>query len=285
MRRRLAVAIVAGLAVGVAAWRLEQARLGPDREAACAEAGGATLDHDGVRVLVGSELATDGALRPGHVARCDERAAATATFIAVRAAVRDARWPDLPPVVVHFDPRGGAAGARTHRARAEVLVPAGGPLDATVLSHELTHVVVLARRAEAPRSDVGRRVIAVLDEGVADFAAAVATGRGVVGDPARGPTRDLGRPPRVSVEGWAHLASTSTPFDPHLLGWDLAAALFARAGADRQLRDDLTAAVAAARGEDMGPILASLVSACAERSRPLLRSILAEWVPGELSLE
>lgn len=285
MRRRLAVAIVVGAAAVVAAWRLEQARLAPGRAAACGEAGGATLDHDGVRVLVGSELAGDGALRPGRVARCDERADATATFVAVRAAVQGARWSEQPPVVVHFAPRGGAAGARTHRARAELILPAGEPLDATVLAHELAHVVVLARRAEAPRSDVGRRVVAVIDEGVADFAAAVATGRRVVGDPSRGPTRDLERPPRVSIEGWANLASTSTPFDPHLLGWDLAAALFARAGVDRQLRDDLAAAAAAARGEDVGPILASLVAACAERSRELLRSALAEWVPSGLALE
>jgi hypothetical protein len=126
----------------------------------------------------------------------------------------------------------------------------------------------------------------VLDEGVADYAASLATEGSIVGDPIHGPRRDLERPPRLSVEGWASLAAAGSPFDPHLLGWDLAAALHARAPRDRALRDDLAVAAGDADAEgDVRAILASFARACPLRSREKLHRALADFVPSELSIK
>lgn len=274
-RARVAAVACVSTAVCVGALLLERARYGGARVDLCAQVGAGALDADGVRVLVGSALRADGSVTAGSVPRCDARADATFAFLVLRDAARASRWPDAPMVVAHFAPSGTLSGPRAHRPSAELLLPPG-PLDVSVVAHELAHVVILHRRQSAPRSEIGRRLLSSIDEGVADYASAVATSRTVVGGQG-GPSRDLGRPPRVSVEGWASLASLSTAFDPHVLGWDLAALLVARGGLDRALRDDVALAASAAVGEDVSDLLSSFVHACPSRSRSLLASVVTEW--------
>jgi hypothetical protein len=250
---------------------------------------GAPLDRDGVRVVVESELQADGTLHAGRLARASDGADPEASFANVRDLVRRAEWNIAPVIVIHHSPRLSAGttlrGPATHTASGGLLLPGGRTPNETVLAHELTHVAIHERRRRADAGDVtGRRVVAVIDEGVADFAASVATGAHVIGDPSLGPVRDLEKAPHVSVEGWAQLAGDRS-FDPHPLGWDLASALFARARASKELRDDATIAAASASGASIHDVLVSFVERCPERSRATLRTAVNDWVPEELAVK
>jgi hypothetical protein len=277
-RRRIVVAMVlAGAAIAfylASGWRAAR---------------GAPLDRDGVRVLVASELAADGTLRAGRIAGTGDGAGATTSFRVVRDLMRASEWDVAPVVVVHHAPRLAPGvsmiGPVTHEGSAGLLLPDGASANETVLAHELSHVAILTRRTGRADGGVAPRVVAVIDEGVADFAASVATKTSSIGDPAFGPTRDLSRAPRVSVEGWASLASLGTAFDPHLLGWDLAAALHAKARGSREVREDVTLAAAGVFGTTIHEILSSFVERCPERSRAIVRAAVKEWVPEEFAIK
>lgn len=253
---------------------------------ACAPRG-APFDGGGVRIVVGSALDPDGTLRTGRVARESDGRDAASSFATVRDLLRRTEWDVAPVVVVHLAPRVARGvslrGPATHAATGALLLPSP-TVDETAIAHELEHVAILSRRWEAPADDLARRVLSAIDEGVADFAASVSTGAAVIGDSSLGPRRDLEKPPRLSVEGWAQLA-TGRGFDPHALGWDLASSLHRRGRGRRELRDDATAAAATAHGKTIREIALSFIESCPARSRSTVHAAVEEWVPAEFGIE
>ncbi len=250
---------------------------------------GEPLEGDGVRVLVGSALEADGTLRSGSPARRGESPLADHAFDVAADLVRRGASRPVASVVVHAAPALAPGvvlhGATTHEASAELLVH-DDAVAATVVAHELAHVSVLARRrGPRPSSASARRVLAALDEGVADYAAFVVTGEVTLGDPSLGPTRDLDHPPAPSSATWAEHLVPAGLDRRHELGWRLASGLRRARGRSTDVRDDVLAAAAPAGGESMIAVLASFVDAVPTRSRDVVRSAVREWVPAEVPIK
>lgn len=282
-RSPLILGIVLAVGAGFLVW--DDRRLEPERRAACARVGSNELDHDGVRVVLGSRVANDGTLVRGHVATCREDAAATALFERVRTLVRESGPAGTPFVVVHYAPGGDGvtapSRAETHATSGQILVARGEPPDDGILIHELVHARLA--RTEERETPVGvARLRAVLEEGVADYAAAVTRETPVVGDPTRGPSRDLAHPPKASESTWIGLGAPNAGFDPHELGFSLAAKLYVKAPKDRSVRDDLYRCFEGAPGKTIRETLARWVLACPARHRELVTDVLRDWAPPEV---
>jgi hypothetical protein len=152
----------------------------------------------------------------------------------------------------------------------------------TVWLHELGHLASAGPRPEDPAA---RRVLVALEEGVADYYAAILADSPHVGD-SHTVMRDLNQPPRVTAEAWAALALPG--FDPHPFGWALAAALWRAEPNVGGLLVDLVHALRVGELRQVrGPrkLLDAVVHACPPRSRQTLDQILSAWLPSELRLE
>jgi hypothetical protein len=229
-----------------------------------------------------SRLLADGRLEPGEMlvpasfaARLEAQAASAALAAiplefapsAVILELFPKRAPGVPPI----------NGVECHGESGTLLLGNTAPqLPKSVWLHELAHVRLHGAR---PSAMLAKRLITALEEGVADDYAAVLGGSAVLGFGAE--QRDLRQPPSVGPSDWASLAFPD--FDPHRLGWALAAALYAaepRAGAL------LEEAIACLDGP--GPLryasspasaIASLLESCPEPGRQPFRTLLSDWLP------
>lgn len=154
-------------------------------------------------------------------------------------------------------------------------------LPVTVWLHELGHARMHGSR---PRGAVAQRLLRAVDEGAADYYAALLSGTPRVGDASE--LRDLRTPPRVDGSEWATLALPG--FDAHRIGWALAARLYAAEPRRGPLLDELVACLdgeseLAHAGDTPAAAVQSLLAACPVTARERLSVVLAAWLPAELS--
>lgn len=246
----------------------------------CRALGDGALASREVSVHVGS-IVGHGTLTAGRVPRCEDVPGATAVFIAATERVAD-----LPSslrvsrVAIHHVPR-LPAGARPlidlemHRPTGALLA-GSGPIVPAIWFHELAHVRM---RGTRPAAIVAGRIVDAAEEGVADYTAAAVTGSSQL------PGRDLTAPPRALPDDWATLASGD--FDPHRLGWQLAAALWASEPRPGPLLEDALACIAGAPegsvGDRTGTALAAWLAGCPPRSRRAISEVICRWLPAEIS--
>lgn len=194
------------------------------------------------------------------------------------------------PVVLELDPvslgHAPFAGAEASPRGTVLFVDsARAPaFDRTVWLHELAHLAAAGARPEGP---LGVRLLAAVDEAVADYAAATFSRSTLVGSVAGGERRDLAAPPQVGDSEWAYLGLAGAPWDAHRVGWALAGALFEE-GATEDVAVDLVQSLATAGpfGGDDTPhgVLVQWMVRCPARSRPALRRAVGRWIPSDLFL-
>jgi hypothetical protein len=126
-----------------------------------------------------------------------------------------------------------------------------------------------------PSAAVSSRVLAALEEGIADYYAAT-----ILGSPELG-ARSLAAPPRITGDDWAAIAQPA--FDPHRLGWKLAGSLWARRVDLEDLVDCMAHGVDDASGSRVSDAIAAWLDACPVRSRDAIRAHVCSWVPRELA--
>lgn len=242
-----------------------------------------------VRVFVGAEWRAGGNLEGGRAATCRDGEVAARALADAHGA-----WQALPPrlrterVDVHLverPPRDGSFVVRYLPARDVIAVEVGRVehVGRGVWLHELVHQ---RARGHRPSQPVAGRVLAAVDEGVADFVAATVA-RSVRLGPVDEGGRDLSRPPAPSAADWAFVGLPGARSPTHRLGWRLAAELWREAPGSEELAVDAVVALAsypegAPDRDAPGPALGALVRACPERSRGRLRAALGRWVPAEL---
>jgi hypothetical protein len=265
-------------------------RSAPSGEAvdACSELAGGDLESDRVRVS-----------EEGRLPRCGDDAFLTRAFLDVHRAL-DAIPLELgrpKHVDVRIEERLDGISYDTEKGAILVHPGASDELVHSVWLHEIAHVIV---RGGRPERDPGRRVMAAVEEGVADWMAAslsespelgrVHAGRAARGSGARktgDAVRDLRFPPPRSTTDWAMLALPGIEKDVHELGWQLAALLFRAEPAPGPLLSDVVRALSdpaafAGRSDTPGGALEAFVLRCPQRSRQRLRDVLVAWVPREL---
>jgi hypothetical protein len=266
--------LLSALAFGVA--------LSPDSRAASG-----VYEIDGVQVRRGAALATRGAFGGLEVSKSDPQVArALAGLLEARALLPAAlRAPVvllLDPVAVSFGPSPTGIQARREGGSIVLHDATCADADRTVWLHELLHLATAGGR---PRGPVGARLMAAVDEGVADFGAAAFAGATAVGSLSSGEVRDLAAPPVVGESEWAYLALPSAPWRAHRAGWALAAALM-RESASAEFASDVVSSLANpapfVTGDTPRAVLGEWISRCPSRSRHLLRRAVARWVPPEL---
>jgi hypothetical protein len=226
------------------------------------------------------EVRVDG----NRVPRCSEHAPATRVLLGVHAALELVpRELDPGPISVELAPRSGAARIVARPETRSLLVSSRfADAPPSVWLHETAHLVF---RGSRPRPAVARRLALAIEEGVADYFAAVIARTPIVGE-GLAEARDLRHPPAVSAESWAMLGLPG--FDPHYFGWDLGARLYSAAPGGGALLDDFARCLQSdvlANADTPGAVLLSLIEGCAAGSRDLREAALRGWAPGELFSE
>ncbi|MBK6686825.1 MAG: hypothetical protein IPG45_20330 [Deltaproteobacteria bacterium] len=191
-------------------------------------------------------------------------------------------WASLPPalrppqVVVHLDPQATPPIDRVevHRPSGSILVMrrAIPELARGIWLHELAHVLMSGPR---PTGSLDSRLIAAVEEGVADYFARVWSG-------------PVERPGFVGGSvGWEALALPALRFDPHPLGERLDRHLADHYGASEPLLLDLIDCFRGRRGEggiqsSPATVLDTWALGCAPEARVRVRAALQGWLPAEL---
>ena len=259
----------------------------PEALAQCHETTGGELTIDGIQLHTGSRV-EGSVVTPGRVPRCEDDARALSAFDAVRRA--RAQLPqELAPtaITLHFDPVGARPlGVEFHEPTGSLLAERHPrvALHETVWLHELVHV---RSRGARPGALAARRLYRAIEEGTADYVAAVIAGSPQLGRNLAGSVaRDLRSPPEKTTREWSMLGLPQAPFDAHTLGWQLAAELYRRAPKSHAVATDLVAALA--RRDRMDQVqtpaqaLAELQRRCPERSRATVTAAVRSWVFPEL---
>lgn len=223
-----------------------------------------------------------GRLQRGRVARCSEVPRIAPVARTVQDAV--AAIPlELRPqrITVHYAPNAtGVAPVQdvsVDRDTGDVLLSkeARGAFEVSIWLHELAHA--RARPRYSGHNALEKRVLSAIEEGVADYFAAVLSGSPSIGTAGR--RRRLDGPLTGRAETW--LTVVWRDFDPHVLGGELAAILWRLAPRAGPLLNDTLLCLAdfEASGEFAAPwpMLSKLSSTCPSRSRPLLVRAFERW--------
>ena len=231
-------------------------------------------------------------LEPGTVLACETDAVVYRQAVSALDRLPSRLRP--PRLSLEIEPRFAAGapplrGVEVHRPSAALLSTrelAAAPLTPATLGvwlHEVAHVRAHGAR---PASGVPVRLFLAVEEGAADYFAAVTSGSTLLGDES-GEIRDVAAPPALGAAHWASLAFADA-FDAHHFGWALAGELFRQEPSAGPLLDDLLSALStreawpAGAGGSPGAALDELMRRCPTRSQSALESVLARWVPREL---
>jgi hypothetical protein len=232
----------------------------------------------------GSRLLPDGSLEPGQPAASGDFSGVVAraerAFMAIPSEVRPRR------PVLDFEPR-YAPGVTAidsieyHRAaRSIVIGENGAQAGSEMWLHEFAHVRLAGAR---PKGELARRFTDAIEEGFADYFAAVIAKTPLLGD---GPhRRDLRTPPRIGPSEWASLAFRG--FDTHRMGWGLAARLYALEPEGGDLLRDVVASfdgesAVGVASDNPAAVIRALLRACPAKSRARLSRVLQSWLPSEI---
>jgi hypothetical protein len=281
---------VAASSIAIAAWALPRERPSADELARCR-----ATNAPAIELHAGSRLRADGVLETGERVGCNHSRTAARVIVSARAALELAPHHLRPErVAVHLDPALPPGSAppgplETHAESASLFAGRAGAADLgpSIWLHEFAH---LRARGARPRGRIERRIYAAIEEGVADYYAAVFGGNARLS--AAASTRDLERPPGIPAEYWVTLLAPV--FDPHPFGWELGAALWKLEPRPGPLLEDLLAGLSAraeatdptARAEATPATVAhSFTLRCPARSRPAIAKALAQAFGLEQDLE
>ncbi len=250
----------------------------------CRALGEGKTENATVRILRGSVVAEGKVRKAGRPRDCADSKKASTAFCSANAALSAApAW--LRPsgrLDVHLAAsNGGAASAPVEVLRGDgaLLLRATGPATPDVWMHELVHVRMHPR---LPNGLAARRTARALEEGIADYVAAVA-----VDSPSVGATKERRRldlPAFGAAERWAQLAIAKR-FDPHPLGLLLARRLY---GALKLSAPHARSMLRAGRqvtwenASTPGAVASAFVAVCTASDCPAVRAVLFAWLPEEL---
>lgn len=241
-----------------------------------------------VKVRVGATVSAE-RIDGGVAASCDDPVGAP-----LRARLSPLLWRlpravQPPTLVIQLDPHLGPRqpalrGIAVHRASGHVLLPRSVALtiDDSAWLHEIAHVA-LAR--PAPGHTPAGRLLAAMEEGMADYFAAAQLGHPRLGEVHDRVARDLSAAPTLSAAEWAGLAGIGAAWRPHRAGWSLAGHAWSHAGPDRALATDLLIGLRRIDPQaSRGPrdLVTRWRRHCPERSRTRLDALLSAWMPGPL---
>ncbi len=276
------------VALGVGALTLACSRSDPSAECAVPDA---PLERGGLTVRVDAQWIGPTELRGGHVPACRDDGEAARAFRGATEALEAMPTRVRPANVdVHVVPRPGgdphALGVRFFPASGVVVVERGSARHLTPAAwlHELAHVSAGGNR---PKTLVASRLLQAIDEGFADYFAAVVTRSPELGDGSGARLRDLRRPPPRATRDWALLALASAEPGTHRLGWQLASELWREEPESEDLAVDLLLGLAelpeGVPSRDVpAEALRAVSASCPERSRGRLVRAFRAWVPAEL---
>jgi hypothetical protein len=270
---------LAASSIAIAALALPRERPSAEELARCR-----ATDTPAIALHAGSRLRADGVLETGERVGCSESLEAARVIVSARAALELVPHHLRPErVTVHVDPALPPGSAppgplETHAESASLFARSAGAagLGPSIWLHEFAH---LRARGARPRGRIERRIYAAIEEGVADYYAAVFGGNARL-SAAEG-ARDLERPPGVPAEYWVTLLAPV--FDPHPFGWELGAALWKLDPEPGPLLPDLLEGLSA-RAEAIDPaageptpakVAHSFVLRCPPRSRAAITRALA----------
>jgi len=268
----------------IALWLLGcRAEVDPAKVCAEARALGVVARH-------GAEVDGD-LLQAGSGLRCEDDVEAYRSAVAAMQRLPPRLRPaalslEVEPTLAHDAPR--LRGVEMHRKSGALLVTRAVLAEApsrssqSVWLHELGHV---RARGSRPTGKLAERLFSALDEGFADYFAAVTSGASSVG-PEAGEQRDLSAPPRLGAGEWASLAFENA-FEPHRFGWAFAGELYREEAQAGALLDDLLSALSSKEPwptaqRTPSNALDELLRRCPPRSREALAGVLARFVPREL---
>jgi hypothetical protein len=271
---------LAASSIAIAAWALPRERPSAEELARCR-----ATDAPAIELHAGSRLRADGVLETGERVGCNHSRTAARVIFSARAALELAPRHLRPGrVPVHIDPAlpSGSAPSgplETHAESASLFARSAGAaaLGPSIWLHEFAH---LRARGPRPRGRIERRIYSAIEEGVADYYAAVIGGNARL-SAAQG-ARDLERPPGVPAEYWVTLLAPV--FDPHPFGWELGAALWKLEPKPGSLLDDLFEGLSARAGANElaasgettpAKVAHSFTLRCPARSRPAITGALA----------
>lgn len=235
-----------------------------------------------LRVRIGSFLLPQGELEPGRaleaseLRRYPELRSLTAALARVPSPlVASPLWVDVGlsqrTSRLEFHARSGSLLIRSDAAS----------LPISVWLHELGHARL---RGTRPNAELPSRLLNAIDEGAADYFAACLSGSPRLGDATE--LRDLSAPSPIGDSEWASLAFPS--FDPHRVGWALAARLYAEEPQPGPLLDAVVACLDGDSALDAVDSPASavqtLLDACPAASRARISRTLRSWLPPQLAL-
>ncbi len=230
----------------------------------CKQLGDGKLRGGGVSVHLAS----------GAVPSCGDNAAATRAFVAAHEALASVRKELRPsPVLIRLSNRVDTIETDREQGAIQLAETPAKPVDRAAWLHELSHLATLGPR---PNGIIGGRLADALDEGVADYYAAMALRSPKVGE------RDLSQSPQSAGAAWDALPMPAAKFDPHPLGHAFAAALWKRG---LEVGDLLVCMRAPAGwGDSDAPriVLGAWLAGCPQRSRATLRNALADGAPATM---
>jgi hypothetical protein len=189
-------------------------------------------------------------------------------------------------LTIHYDPIAESSVppvhlVEMHAATGALLVSAAAAeAEPSLWFHEYAHV---AMRGPRPTTLVARRIVAAIEEALADcIAAALSQGAVVGGGGPAVPFRDLDTATVLSP-AWESLAFAHG-FDPHALGAELARALRRLPVADRPvlLVNCLSLARQLHRARTARDVKAEVLEACPAPIRGDVATALGEWLPAAL---
>jgi hypothetical protein len=250
----------------------------------CLRTGGDGLQTEGLQVYRGSSLQGDD-VELGEIPRCAASSKATRVYLLAHRVLQDVPA-DLRPahVVIHVGPKLEAAAppihvAEVHRATKSILINADdvAKLDSSTLLHELAHLQMAAIH---PAPGIASRLVASLEEGIADYYAATIGGSAVLGT---GPAaRNLNQRPVWLRGGWTKLGQPREPWSAQQQGWDLGALLWQHEKRPGPLLRDLISCMKEARietGESVEDIVSAWLGTCPSRSQSLIDEFMHRWIP------
>lgn len=248
---------------------------------------GATALNPRLEIRRGSRTLPDGRLQGGQPIDAQQAAERVPALYGLDEAL------SLVPValtparlLVDVELEGPGPRVELDRGGGSLLIRQGAErLPTSVWLHELGHARMLGARPTAP---LAARVLHAIDEGAADYFAACLGRDPRVGDASE--LRDLRQPPRVDASEWATLALPLL-FDAHRMGWALAARLYEAEPEPGPLLGALAACLdgpseLATCADTPAAAVRALLKAChAGRERERISSVLAAWLPAELSAQ
>lgn len=255
----------------------------------CRGAHAEPLQREALQVYVDSTVQGD-EIALGRIPPCGSHSTATEVYLLARDVLRTVPNELRPAqVTIHLSPKlvAGAAPilvSEVHTPSASILINGQDldRLDASTLLHEFGH---LQWRSPHPRGLIASRIMASLEEGIADYYAATTQGSAKLGFSGGQAARDLLQRPVWLRGGWTRLSRETEVWRAHEQGWDWAALLWSHEQKPGVLLFDLLVCMRNARIEastSPAQVIRAWLETCPARSQDTIDALLHRWIPRTL---